>query len=103
MSAEDFFGEVIFAYTDSDAISDGVIIDISSYGASFRGMPINRMTQTVMADFRELGLDEEQIASSLRTKCKLARCDGGIWTLPPDLWLIENEVNGFTLMYPSDY
>ena len=103
MSADEFFGEIIFAYTDADAISDGVIVDISSYGVSFRGIPINRMTQTVMADFQELGLDSEQIASSLRTKCDLARCDGGVWTLPPGLWLIENEVNGFSLMYPSDY
>ncbi len=103
MSADEFFGEVIYAYTDADAISDGVIIDISSYGVSFRGMPINRMTQIAMADFQELGLDSEQIASSLRTKCQMATCDGGVWTLPPGLWLIENGINGWTLMYPSDY
>ena len=103
MDMQGLFGDVIFAYTDADAISDGVIVDISSYGVSFRGMPINRMTQTVMADFQELGLDDDQIASSLRTKCNLARCDGGVWTLPPGLWLIENEVNGWTTMYPSDY
>lgn len=103
MSADEFFGEIIFAYTDADAISDGVIIDISSYGVSFRGMPINRMTQTVMSDFQELGLDDEQIASALRMKCNLARCDGGVWTVPPGLWLIENEVSGWTAMYPRDY
>lgn len=103
MDMQEFFGEVISSYTDSDAISDGVIIDISTYRVSFRGMPINRMTQSVMSDFQELGLDDGQIASSLKTKCQMATNDGGCWTLPPGLWLIENEVGGWTLMLPSDY
>jgi hypothetical protein len=94
LSADEFFGEVIFDYTNRDALADGVLIDISSYAVSFRGMPVNRMTQTLMVDFQELDLNDEQIASSLKTKCNLARCDGGIWVVPPGLWLIENEVNG---------
>ena len=103
MDMQELFGEVIYAYTDADGTADGVIIDITHYNVSFRGMPVNRMTQTVMADYQELGLDDEQIARSIKTKCDLARCDGGIWTVPPGLWLIENEVDGFTLMASSDY
>jgi hypothetical protein len=39
----------------------------------------------------------------METKLKLARFSGGIWTLPPKLWLIENEVGGWTAMRPQDY
>ena len=28
---------------------------------------------------------------------------GDIYTLPPKLWLVRNEVGGWTAMYPEDY
>src|ERR1044071_1511175 len=40
----DLFGEVIFAYTDADALNDGVLVDISSLGLAFESKPINRIT-----------------------------------------------------------
>ncbi len=45
----------------------------------------------------------EALADALRTKCNMARYQCGIWALLPKLWLIENEVGGRTLLYPSDY
>ena len=71
-------------------------------------MVINRMTQTLWADFEPFfktdeGMNLEALADTLRTKCSMATNTGGIWVLPPKLWLIENEVGGWTLMFPSDY
>jgi len=103
MDWQEFFGEVISVYTDADALEDGVLVDISALNVSFRGMPINRMTGHLWADFQQLGLDNDAIARAIKTKCEMASCGGGIWTLPPKLWLIENEVNGWTMMLPSDY
>jgi len=39
----------------------------------------------------------------MRTKLRLASYEGGIWKLPPGLWLIENEVHGWTVMKPEEY
>jgi len=104
----EFFGEPISVYTDAQALADGVLVGVSSLGVGFKGMPINRITQHLWADFEPLytnegGLNRETVADALRTKCEMATNRGGIWTLPPNLWLIENEVGGWTLMYPSDY
>ena len=50
------------------------------------------------------------IASILRTKCSFAQGDpgnsgqiGDIYRIPPNLWLVRNEVGGWTAMYPEDY
>jgi hypothetical protein len=46
----------------------------------------------------------------LRTKCAFAQGDpdntgeiGDIYRIPPNLWLVRNEVGGWTAMYPVDY
>jgi hypothetical protein len=108
MDMMEFFGEPISVYTDAQALEDGVLVDVSSLNVSFKAMLINRMTQNLWADFEPLfttesGLNREAIANALRTKCEMATNRGGIWTLPPKLWLIENEVGGWTVMYPEDY
>ena len=108
-SFNEFFGEVISVYTDADALEDGVLVDISELRVSFRGMPINRMTQALWSDFEPFfegedgKVDLKALASTLRTKCSMASNTGGIWTLPPKLWLLENEVGGWTMLYPEDY
>ena len=90
-------------YTDEQALADGVLVDLSSLGLHFRGRPVNRITGGLLAAFRpflDAGLDR---ASALRTKLRYAYYKGDIWQVPPGLWLIENEVGGWTLMRPEDY
>ncbi|HSE98687.1 MAG TPA: hypothetical protein VLD57_10525 [Blastocatellia bacterium] len=108
MDFSEFFGEPISVYSDAQAIEDGVLVDVSSLNVSFARMPINRMTKHLWAEFEPLfttngAMDLGALAKALRTKCEMAVYRGGIWTLPPHLWLIENEVGGWTLMYPEDY
>ncbi|MCI0488326.1 MAG: hypothetical protein L0229_17185 [Blastocatellia bacterium] len=108
MDFTEYFGEVISVYTDAQGLEDGVLVDISQLGVRFKGMVINRMTQTLWADFESFfktdeGMNLEALADTLRTKCSMATNPGGIWVLPPKLWLIENEVGGWTLMHPEDY
>ena len=98
---DDFWGDPIDKYTDGDALDDGVIVDISAFGLSFRELPINRITSNLLHD---LGLaDQSQLPLLITGKLPSAHLSGGIWTLPPRLWLIDNELGGWTLMLPEDY
>lgn len=128
----ELFGEPISRYRDQEALSDGAIVDISSCGVRFRDMPVNRMTSGLWADLEpfllpvaaakagitftgsaEVLLDQlngqypsgylAELAAMLKTKIRLASYKGDIWQVPPGLWLIENEVNGWTIMRPEDY
>jgi hypothetical protein len=107
--------EVISVYDDSQAIEDGLIVNISELGLDFRGRPLNRMTRGLWDDFQPFITFEstfpeiqaptpiEELKKIMRTKLRLASCEGGIWTLPPGLWLIENEVDGWTIMKSEEY
>jgi len=117
-SPEDFFGEPISVYTDAEAVEDGVLVDIGAR-ARFLGFPVNRMTGNLFEDLKPFAEAEtplfegdfaDALASILRTKCQLAKGDpgntgeiGDMYTLPPNLWLVRNEVGGWTAMYPEDY
>lgn len=53
---------------------------------------------------------DRALASILKTKCAFAQGNpgntgeiGDIYGIPPKLWLVRNEVGGWTLMYPEDY
>jgi len=53
---------------------------------------------------------DRALASILRTKCSFAAGDpgntgeiGDIYRIPPKLWLVRNEVGGWTAMFPEDY
>lgn len=53
---------------------------------------------------------DQALASILKTRCAFAQGDpgntgeiGDIYSLPPKLWLVRNEVGGRTVMYPEDY
>ena len=112
---DDFWGEPISVYTDKDALEDGTIVDISLCNVRFQDRPINRMTGTLFADFKPFLLDFEgappwylQLRSTLKTKLRYALETGTLgsdwpYKLPPTLWLVPNEVDGWTLMWPSDY
>src|SRR2546425_6077214 len=117
----DFFGEPISVYADEQAVEDGVLCDLKDLGVDVRflGLPINRMTGHLFADLKPFidadtplfgGDSRKALASILCTKCKYAHGSegntgeiGDIYKLPPDLWLVRNEVGGWTAMYPEDY
>jgi hypothetical protein len=109
----EIFGEPIDCYTDADALNDGVLMDVTDLGIQFQGMPINRFTRAVWVDWRDefqiVGqtLPKNALHHHLRAKLQAALLSavykGDIWTLPERLWLIENEVAGWTLMKPSEY
>ena len=121
----DFFGDVIFAYTDEMALAEGVLVNIESLSLTFEGKPINRITATLFWQERpkyplndeqlaehlaDCGDDEEPINYDLGAFGKVIAAQlpaaGGsdyLRTLPGPIWLVENEVNGWTLMRPEDY
>ena len=81
--------------------------------------PVNRKSGHLFDDLKpfveaELPLFDgdfgKALASILQTKCQLAQDSpdntgeiGDIWRIPPNLWLVRNEVSGWTAMYPEDY
>ena len=114
------FGKPISAYTDQDAIDDGFIVDLGRLtNVGFRGLPINRMTRHLfdkLTPFVEAeaplfdGSFGKALSSILRTKCQFAQGSqgnsgevGDIYSIPPNLWLVRNEIGGWTAMYPEDY
>lgn len=113
MNFQEFFGEPIFVYTDEDALNDGELVDISSLKVRFQNRLINRLTRHTWEEFKPFlikpddeeaeELDLNELKNILKTKLQYAYYKGDIWHLPPGLWLIENEVNGWTLMFPEDY
>ena len=116
--SEDLFGDVISSYTDADAIEDGFLGELHA-GVTFLGLPINRITSNLIDDLRPFveadaplfdGDFDGALTSILRTKCNFASGDpgntgeiGDIYRIPPKLWLVRNEVGGWTAMYPEDY
>lgn len=48
---EEMFGEPISVYTDSDALEDGTLVDLTQFTElRFHGCPINRMTRHLYDD-----------------------------------------------------
>src|SRR5512135_1326303 len=117
----EIFGEPISVYTDADAIEDGFIVDLAQFiRVLFRGLPINRMTRHLFDDLEPFAKSEAEtlyngnirraFSSLLSAKIRFASGDpgntgeiGDIFTIPPKLWLVRNEVGGWTAMYPEDY
>ena len=99
----DTFGDPIDTYTDADALADGVLVDIGHLALHHNGRPVNRVTGGLMADLAPFLNETTTLTSVLRTKLRYAYYKGDIWQVPPGLWLIENELGGWTLMRPEDY
>lgn len=118
--------EVIYAYTDDMAIDDGVLVDISSLGLAFESKPINRITGNLFWQERlryplndaqleklfaessddedePINFDLEAFGKAIAAQLPTAGGSDRLRTLPGEVWLVENEVNGWTLMRPSDY
>ena len=116
--SEDLFGEVISSYTDAEALEDGFLGELRT-GVTLQGLPINRIRSNLFDDLRPFAEAEaplfdgdfnQALASILRTKCSFASGHpgntgeiGDIYRMAPKLWLVRNEVGGWTAMYPEDY
>lgn len=112
------WGEPISVYTDEQAVDDGVLVDVHAMQVQHQGAPINRMTRHLWEDFQpfltpytENGMTVmAALAKIIKTKLAYAVGDpgntgecGDIVKLPPKLWLVRNELDGWTIMYPEDY
>ena len=104
--ADDLFGEPISNYSDSQALQDGVLVEIPGDGG------VNRATRAVFDEFvhpigdPRLGvLNITPLMDAIRAIIKIEPDDG--WRVGTyqgkDLWIIPNEVGGLTLMFPDDY
>lgn len=118
---EETFGEPISVYTDADGIEDGFIVDLTQVTrVRFHGLPINRMTRHLFDDLEPFVKSQAEtiyggsfvsaFSAILSAKIRFASGDpgdtgevGDIFTIPPKLWLVRNELGGWTAMYPADY
>lgn len=97
--------EVIYSYTDKDAVEDGVLVKIGSKGdrvsnlsGLFNWIEDNGLLVEV-AQFIEQNRQEAM-------RIYEENIGGGIfkWNIKEEnLWLIPNENGGLTLMHPEDY
>ena len=114
MFDKDFWGEPISVYTDADALKDGTFTDISSVGVFFNELPINRATvgASLALDFKDK--NSEQVSEDLQFIAANCTFDGDgadAWGIfqpvarlgNEKLWLIPNEVDGYTLTLPEEY
>lgn len=114
MFDEDFWGKPISIYTDADAQADGILVDVSDLKVKFNGRVINRATCGASL---AIGLKEKQPATIknnlefIVSNCTLDGEGVDAWGIfQPDarlgnekLWLVPNEVSGYTLMLPEEY
>jgi len=100
--------DVVFSYTDAEALEDGVLVAVA------RG-PVNRVTRAVFDHFTaSMGstpatgpvTDVTRLMQAINLMLKI-EAEGNGWRTGTfegkALWLIPNEVGGLTLMFPEDY
>ena len=103
---DEFFGEPIYTYTDQQALDDGVLVVVAGEGR------VNRVTRAVFDHFvQPIGDPAFQVFNitplmeAIRVMLKIELKEG--WRTGThdgkELWLVPNEVGGFTLMFPEDY
>ena len=99
---------IIYEYTDAQAIDDGVLAEVSC-GA------VNRVTSAVFYHFArpienlpegEVRFDITPLTATIRVVLEVTPDEDG-WRKSTyggkELWLAPNEVRGLTLMFPDDY
>ncbi len=99
----EIFGDPIDVYTDAQALDDGVLVDLAPMGLSFRGRIVNRVTGGLFAALEQSVNGPGALKGVLRAKLRYAIFKRDTWQVQPGLWLIANEVGGWTLMRPEDY
>ena len=105
---EQEFDNVLVAYTDAEALADGVLVQVDA-------APVNRVTRSVFDRFTTpLGTsqvtgpvtDIGPLLGAIRWMLAI-QADKDGWRTGTyegtNLWLIPNEVHGLTLMFPEDY
>jgi hypothetical protein len=106
--------EIISVYTDDDAIDDGFLIDVAALSVSFNEKPVNRLTPGAAEalNFDALEFGEKQLKLSAVSGLSLYDGEGeDAWGVCQTaqiasgkrLWLIPNELDGYTLMLPEEY
>ena len=100
---------IIFAYTDQEAIADGVLVPFAGESG------VNRVTRAVFDHFvTPMGkspvtgpvINITPLQTAIRAMLKILPDEGGWRTGMHEgktLWLVPNELQGFTLMFPEDY
>jgi hypothetical protein len=100
---------IIVSYTDREAVADGVLVSVPGDGR------VNRVTRSVFDHFaRPMGdssltgpvTNISPLMDAIRAMLKIPADEDGWRTgdyQGQKLWLLPNEVGGFTLMYPDDY
>jgi hypothetical protein len=99
---------IIDSYTDAQALEDGVLV-------AWNALQVNRVTRAVFDHFTHpvgsspitgMVIDITPMRNVIHTMLAVeADADGwrvGAYQGKP-LWLVPNEVNGLTLMFPEDY
>ena len=99
---------IIASYTDAEAVEDGVLVAMDS-------LPVNRVTRAVFDYFtRPMGsspltgvvIDITPLRRVIQAMLKVEADEDG-WRedtyVNKRLWLVPNEVNGLTLMFPEDW
>ena len=119
---------VISVYTDADALADGVLVDIHHLQVTFRGYPVDRVTDHFWGWMEQRWerfsdtADGPQPFNDLEAKLSLQTIVDHAWADDEDraknrlpriytislrdeqkLWLVRNERKGWTLMFPEDY
>jgi len=101
---------IISSYTDEQAVDDGVLVDIAGFKLFLGQGPVNRITRNLYDELKKYAdHDRRKLRGILREKLSYAYMpqdnpqDGYLYLLPPNLWAIRNELDGYTLMFPEDY
>jgi hypothetical protein len=100
---------VIVEYSDKQALADGVLVSVPGEGK------VNRVTRAVFDHFtKSMGsspatgqvTDITRLQDAIRAMLKVEP-DEDAWRTGTyegkELWLLPNEVGGFTLLFPDDY
>ena len=99
---------IISRYSDTQALEDGVLAEVSC-GA------VNRVTSAVFYHFArrmedlpegEVKFDITPLTVAVRAALEVTPDEDGWRTSTyegKELWLVPNEVQGLTLMFPEDY
>ena len=110
---EFFDNNVISVYTDADALMDGTLSDVSGIGVYFNGRLIMRITQGAGCLLNIEHASSEALKQNLEyisVNCRKDREGADAWgifepnaVIGKALWLVLNEVGGYTVMLPSEY